>query len=215
MEVALNIQPDFVGTLPATRTKPERVYRKPRGAIIVAIPMSTTRFKGVEKIGRQMRPDDRHKWSVPNRDAVVAAWNRGWYDAWHAMEIELTLTPEQAWQAIAASGLPDLGKDPLGTTAKEDTWFWTPTERQHYFVGMLDSEDGTLCEKKHYMNGGQWEIGHQHRIDYRTDLGLSDGDKAEIENPNVQREPKLDDVWARTLVRENFQDSDLIDRTVD
>ncbi len=215
MEIALRTEPDSVDILPATKTKPERTIRRRRGDILVAIPMIQTRFKWVEKIGRLMSPALRHRWTVPNRDAVLAKWNRGWFDAWYAMERERSLTPEQAWQVILNSGLPDLGKDPRGTTPRVDTWFWTKNERRIFLLGNLDSEDVSLAERGHSMRDGVWEIGYRGRIDYRTGLGFSSSERVKIEDRNHLRDPKLDEVWSRGRVRKNFEDVDSFDRAVE
>jgi len=190
-----------------------RLDRKPRGSILVAITDQWIKAKWVEKFGYMMHPAKREMWpTMPYRDAIIADWKHGWYQAWHDMARLGLLTSAEAWSVIFRLGVPDLGKDPSGTLDITDCWMWTPTEKKLFLIGRTDHDGETvnLQQASVHQHGESKAIGPRYRIDYRTDLGLSAEDVQRAEDPATEVEPRRDLLWPKAAIRENFAASDVI-----
>lgn len=186
-------------------------YRKMRGSIVVAIPLAQIRRKWVEICGNMLSPRLRADWlGVRGAEALVANWQESWATAWRGMN-DKKKTPAQAWAEIAADHFPDLGNDPNGDVPLEDTWGWTTTERKLFCLGKIATEDGEIAKKIRYTRNTVETLGYANTIDYRTELGLTQQQIDNIEDPRRIVHPDLSTTWAANKVEPTCDPGDVIE----
>ena len=196
MEIALWTKPDRVDKPDASG----RIYRKPKGAVCVAITSEHIRAKWVEIVADLIRPERRGgAYRFNFAAAVQAVWKPEWYQTFRAME-NGEITPDAAW-ATVSKVLPDLGKDPRGEVPRSDAWPWHQQERRQFYICKIDLEDADIAQQGDYTLDGKACKGYLYKVDYASNLGLGIADVQDIEDEDVLIHPKLTTMLAANKVQ--------------
>ena len=201
-EIALRTT-EFIGK------KQKYINYRPVGSVIVSLPTHIIRRKWLEIVCDLVSPKKRDQFKgIVGWQHLCDHWTQALWDEWRSKDVpteaypfgELTAvegTAQVMWdQRVDAQLITLVGKEPLGIKDRTDAWYWSDHERKTTFI--ISNEDATSDEVKAYggsadmIKNGKIIITPNARIDYLSDIGLSQGTLDNIANKETLVHPKFD-----------------------